>query len=379
MYFSHFKRIFEIYKGFNSPSYAIEKEKIKPKILQIFDYLYLFTVLKIMPSNYHLFCLDTKNRKEFKKYVGHFYTDSFFGKKFAVLWQGNAILVHDKYLFKVICQYHRLPVPKHYGIISDKVLNIEKFDLKQLMTENDLESVVLKPKSGSRGAGVQLISINELPNLENRPKWEKEEYIVEERIKQHPKLDSINPYSTNTIRIITFLGTDGKVEFIGAMLKTSASNFFLDNFTLGGIAIGIDLNSGKLKKEGFVKFLLKGSPTDLESVSNLKSIVLLFETMKKKELLSPGKILLRHPITQTEFHNFQIPFWSELREVAIKAQRVFYQLKSIGWDIAITDKGPVIIEGNQNWGTIGMQAANGGLLTADNTRLFAQYGMSFHD
>jgi hypothetical protein len=39
----------------------------------------------------------------------------------------------------------------------------------------------------------------------------------------------------------------------------------------------------------------------------------------------------------------------------------------------------VIIEGNQQWGTAGIQAANGGLLTARNRALLAQYGLSFYE
>ena len=100
--------------------------------------------------------------------------------------------------------------------------------------------------------------------------------------------------------------------------------------------------------------------------------------MRNKGLLGPGKILLRHPVTQTEFLNFQIPYWDNLKRMAIKAQKEFDHMKSIGWDIAITPEGPVIIEANQNWGTVGLQATNGGLLTDKNRRLFRQYGIAFH-
>lgn len=33
-----------------------------------------------------------------------------------------------------------------------------------------------------------------------------------------------------------------------------------------------------------------------------------------------------------------------------KAMNVFYGMKTIGWDIAFTEEGPIIIEANNGWG-----------------------------
>jgi hypothetical protein len=337
----------------------------------------MFFVLKIMPSNYHLFGFDTKIRKEFKNYMGCSDSDSFTIGKLKKLWHHKTILVHDKHIFKIICEYHHLPVPRHYGVLKNGVLNGQQADLRQLEKENNLKCIVLKPKAGAYGVGIHFISINELNNS-GSSKWAKDEYIVEECIKQHPILDKINPHSINSIRIITFLCTNGAVEFIGAMLRTSSSTFPIDNFTLGGIVIGIDINSGRLKKEGFVSFLSQQTIKEFESLSDFKLISKTIENMRNKDLLNPGKIFFKHPISQTEFLNFQIPYWNDLKKIAIKAQKEFHHMKSIGWDIAVTPEGPVIIEANQHWGTVGLQATNGGLLTEKNRRLFEQYGISFH-
>jgi hypothetical protein len=37
------------------------------------------------------------------------------------------------------------------------------------------------------------------------------------------------------------------------------------------------------------------------------------------------------------------------------AHQLFYGLHSIGWDVCITEKGILLIEGNDNWDTIDAQ------------------------
>ena len=40
---------------------------------------------------------------------------------------------------------------------------------------------------------------------------------------------------------------------------------------------------------------------------------------------------------------------SETVELACRAHRTLYRIRAIGWDVAISDNGPVFIEGNDNW------------------------------
>lgn len=386
IYIFHYIRIFQLFKGFNTPSYSKDKEKIKSKTSQFIDYLYIFFKLKILPTYYHLFCFDTKKRILFKRYVGCSLTDPYTIANFGILWGGNSIferestiLIHDKYIFKIICEYHKLPVPASYGLYKEEEQNNIKSDLQQLMQTKDLNAVVLKPTLGAWGAGIQFVYRNTLRSSQNFQINLKGDYIIEEIIRQHHTMEKINPHSVNSIRIISFLCTDGQVELIGAMLRTSSTKFPLDNFTIGGIVIGIDIKTGRLKKEGFVNFLYRCQPQYYENTTNYNPVLKNLAAMKKNGLLKPGRILFKHPVTNTKFYNFQIPFWDELKKVTVKAQKTFHHIKSIGWDIAITPNGPTIIEGNPSWGTIGIQATNDGLLTDKNKKLFAQYGISFYE
>ena len=42
--------------------------------------------------------------------------------------------------------------------------------------------------------------------------------------------------------------------------------------------------------------------------------------------------------------------WSDLRQLCENVHGLFSDTFSIGWDVAMTDRGPVIIEGNTHWG-----------------------------
>ena len=50
-----------------------------------------------------------------------------------------------------------------------------------------------------------------------------------------------------------------------------------------------------------------------------------------------------------------IPYWNEVVEMAERASLKVPQIHYVGWDIAITDKGPVMIEGNESFHTDVMQ------------------------
>ena len=58
-------------------------------------------------------------------------------------------------------------------------------------------------------------------------------------------------------------------------------------------------------------------------------------------------IYYKHPMTNTDIVGFKVPKYKEAVKLALKASKVVKESRYVGWDIAITDKGPVIIEGNE--------------------------------
>ena len=74
-----------------------------------------------------------------------------------------------------------------------------------------------------------------------------------------------------------------------------------------------------------------------------------------------GTKTTEHPDSHIVFENYQIPFYKEAVEMALQIHAHLYRCHSIGWDIAITENGPVFIEANDRWESRLLQTLHGGL------------------
>ncbi len=153
--------------------------------------------------------------------------------------------------------------------------------------------------------------------------------IFERRLEQHPRMSELNPSSVNTIRLVTVM-REGDVQPFGALVRCGAKGRYVDNWAVGGIAVGVNLDTGRLMPRG---------------------------------IFGPGKggAAFSHPDTGAVFDGFEIPCFKEAVALARRLHPFFYGLPSIGWDIAVTPEGPSFIEGNERWDTRLMQAVLGGI------------------
>lgn len=155
-------------------------------------------------------------------------------------------------------------------------------------------------------------------------------FIFQDIIQQHDSLKNMNSLSVNTIRVTTLRGVSGQVNIFNSFLRLgSTKDSFVDNLKAGGLAVGVNDN-GVLGKYGFHD---KSFGTKVE----------------------------KHPISNIVFEGYQLPYWNEVKDLVEKAHKQFYYIESIGWDVAITPNGPILIEGNDNWATDTPQIIEGGL------------------
>ncbi len=173
---------------------------------------------------------------------------------------------------------------------------------------------VYKPISESHGNGVKLIDSSYVDSLESLFKdiIQGGECMLEERVIQAPEMSSLNPSSVNTVRVPAVLTNNG-VKILYPYMKIGKDGSFVDNSGSGGIMALLDLDTG----------IVCATPRDK---SNNKHIL--------------------HPDTGAQIIGFKIPKWNEVIDLVNKLAYVVPTVRYIGWDLALTENGWVVIEGN---------------------------------
>jgi len=159
-------------------------------------------------------------------------------------------------------------------------------------------------------------------------------FLFQETVAQHEELNKLNPFCLNTLRIDTFIDKEGKIDIISGYIRMSLNRQYVDNISSGGCQVGIDMLTGRLKSEGY---------------STLSDYGV--------------KILKSHPITETVFEDVVIPFFEEAKAMVLEAASLVPCLRIVGWDVAIAESGPVLIEGNSDYGMTGNDLSTGGYRT----------------
>lgn len=139
---------------------------------------------------------------------------------------------------------------------------------------------------------------------------DKRQFLVEETVIQHPELNRLNPYAVNTFRIVT--------------LYNKGESYILNN----ALRINVDTTSAVGCSDVFAKLDENG-----------KKLTPFFDDMCKE--------YKKHPLTGEDLVNINIPYVKEAFEMVKKAAKVVPDIRYVGWDVAITEKGPLILEGNE--------------------------------
>ena len=152
-------------------------------------------------------------------------------------------------------------------------------------------------------------------------------HIVEPLIVQHQDLRQYSPNCVNPMRIRT-LCVDGEVRYVSTYICIAPAGAYWSNGVSCGLMVGLD-ETGKCITDGFSEI----------------------PGMEGRYQLLPG--------TDIRLDEIIIPGVKEAIELAKAAHRTAPQVYAMGWDVAVTDKGPVIIEGNPRFGSCTYQAVSG--------------------
>ena len=59
-----------------------------------------------------------------------------------------------------------------------------------------------------------------------------------------------------------------------------------------------------------------------------------------------AKTHLAHPDTNVVFNGYQIPYFDEVKDLALSAAEKIPAIRLVGWDIVLGEQGPLLLEGN---------------------------------
>lgn len=251
--------------------------------------------------------------------------------------------VNDKALFYRICTEAQIPFPETFGVFVTGVSRRSK-PTELPLPRVDLESLpdgdfVAKPVWGREGIGIwffeksgslffvdgKLMGAEAMGSL-LREHASNDDFIVQRRMVPHPSLSAISgSRALQSARLVTFLDAEERPHILFARFKIIRHGNNIDNFdegTTGNLIADVDIETGKITK--------------------------VMTKIRSKVGLEP---ITQHPDTGKDL-SFSLPDWQQAVELACKGARTFRRIRSLGWDVALTSEGPVILEANQEWGIL---------------------------
>jgi len=295
------------------------------------EFVTLCIFKKEVPIYYISNLLYRKNVTNYKDYL------SFKENKKLLQWsysngKEQIAIVENKLLFKEFLAKKNIPTPqiffhnsKNKFTYKDAVFEIEtKNDffsfLEKVFNKEKIEQIFCKPIDGWMGENIFVIEKKTYRKIADDliSLVFSKAFIFQELILQHEVLKQINYSSINTLRIVTYKNKKNEVEILSGLIRVGRKGTIVDNAHAGGIAIPFNKETGKLCAEG------------LQLIDN------------------GGGIFYKHPDTGIVFDKLQIPHYIEVKKIVTKASSLF-KFPFLGWDVALTPDGPIIIEANHDF------------------------------
>jgi hypothetical protein len=255
-------------------------------------------------------------------------------------------LAHDKLRFHEHCRTHGIRTVAVLGIVGGDgsgdafVPHLEADGVASLLEEHG--QLFFKRLDRSYGVGAfrarwqdGQVAFNDrtgsVADLVAHCRGHGRGYIVQELIRMHPAVQAIMAQGVGTVRVMT-CRLPPPFRIIGAYLRITVGSNVTDNFvygTSGNLSAGIDVETGRL--------------TNCFGARHRGSL-----QMAEVD---------RHPDTGNRVAGTQLPDWEAARSLVEAASNTLPRLTIVGWDVAFTVNGPVIVEANAKPGPQGLQVA----------------------
>ena len=231
------------------------------------------------------------------------------GMYYAWRWNRSApdsMRIDDKRRFLAECEKHGIPTPPTYTP-AQAVARSGTFIVKDPL--RDL------------GAGVAALTSDEIRELGEAAN----ELIIQMKLRNHAELLKVFPEDAplSSFRVITTLDPKTREPHVSrCAIRIGRAGSDADNTAQGGIWAQVDRRTGKIlpgvTKATFGRYE-KGNPVRFEA----------------------------HPDTGKFFVGMRVPWFDEGRLLALVAhRRLGLDMISLGWDVAISSAGPILLEVN---------------------------------
>lgn len=279
--------------------------------------------------------------EQMKTYIPDFFA---FYLMYPLSFRDRNILCEDKRLMYGLNNGLGIPQPREVfntrdsGLYDGQLNPITPTQAMERIGACGAASIFLKPTFGVGGRGIRVFERNgdgyadpssgERLSAELLSALSAEDLLAEEGVVQHPLLNAIYPSSVNTFRIITECDGKKHAKVLLALLRMGSGGSRIDNASSGGLYIRVDPETGMLGDAA---------------------------------LRDDHTAFTEHPDTGFRFGGYRMPMWEELTAFACSIALKYREMRYIGWDIAYTEQGPVVIEGNNGPGMGIIQDHYGGL------------------
>jgi len=300
------------------------------------------------PLHYFRYNLYKRDMKLTKEELINYIPEFFFYNLFLSHYDGDkySILIEDKNITEQL--FRSIDIKQPYTIckLVDSKIYTSDFKEKNFseiyleLKEKQYKKIFVKPVDGEGGHGIMIFHLSENNKYMNNNIEFNEtfllniskgnDYIIQNGVIQHESLTEIYPNSVNTFRITTE-NIKGKIRVICSTLRIGRQGNEVDNGTQNGIVLGIDINTGNCKEYASTEV---------------------------------GEVFYKHPDTNFIFQNYKIDGWNSIKNFAIECASKLPQFTYLGWDIALTEEGPIAIETNLGFGIDHYQIVLGGLREA---------------
>lgn len=246
-----------------------------------------------------------------------------------------ADLLKDKYRFAAVAETLGHPSPRNVAVLTPTGIQrppeSDEVSYEALREWDGLDGFC-KPVRGQFGGGIFTLGVsggriwlNGRPAAPSEVQGHvRERSLVQTRIEQREEMSALYPGSINTLRLIT-AHKDGRVFPFHAALRIGANGSIVDNWSAGGLIVDIDLETGRLTERAFYKPGLQPPGSGAAMATT------------------------HHPNTGVAFDGYWLPDFAAACRLVCQFHRDLDGLLTIGWDVALTPSGPLVIEGNTHW------------------------------